>query len=223
MCGIAGGAHLTKGINFRVRGRWTILLMSLAENAPYPDRLHEADGLLHYVGENQRKSAEIRFPELVDQIYRTPNGTLTGNGRLRQAVHQFKEGEAPPERALVFEKIKKGLWVFAGIHELIDAWESSDGNRRVCIFGLRATSEALDTSGVSIPRHDGPAPRAIPADVKVEVWDRDKGMCVKCGSSENLHFDHVIPYSQGGTSLRAENVQLLCSRHNLEKSDRIDY
>jgi len=52
------------------------------------------------------------------------------------------------------------------------------------------------------------------------VWKRDKGKCVKCGSSNNLHFDHDIPYSIGGSSLTAANVQLLCARHNLEKRER---
>ena len=42
-----------------------------------------------------------------------------------------------------------------------------------------------------------------------------------CGSEENLHFDHIIPFSRGGSSLTANNVQLLCARHNLEKRDRI--
>jgi 5-methylcytosine-specific restriction endonuclease McrA len=45
---------------------------------------------------------------------------------------------------------------------------------------------------------------------------------VKCGSDDNLHFDHIIPWSRGGTSLTAQNVQLLCARHNLEKHDRIE-
>ena len=38
---------------------------------------------------------------------------------------------------------------------------------------------------------------------------------------DELHFDHVLPYAKGGTSLTAENVQLLCARHNLSKSDKI--
>lgn len=37
----------------------------------------------------------------------------------------------------------------------------------------------------------------------------------------NLHFDHDIPFSKGGSSLTAENVRLLCAKHNLEKSDKI--
>jgi 5-methylcytosine-specific restriction endonuclease McrA len=47
------------------------------------------------------------------------------------------------------------------------------------------------------------------------------GKCVQCGSSDNLHFDHIIPFSLGGSSLVAENIQLLCARHNLQKRDRI--
>lgn len=63
--------------------------------------------------------------------------------------------------------------------------------------------------------------RVIPTGVKLEVWKRDGERCVECGSIDNLHFDHIIPWSRGGSSLTAENVQLLCARHNLAKHDRI--
>ncbi|WP_188901860.1 HNH endonuclease [Deinococcus aerophilus] len=61
----------------------------------------------------------------------------------------------------------------------------------------------------------------IPAHVKVEVWKCDGGACVQCGATDELHFDHILPYAWGGTSLTAHNVQLLCARHNLAKSDRL--
>jgi 5-methylcytosine-specific restriction endonuclease McrA len=57
--------------------------------------------------------------------------------------------------------------------------------------------------------------------MKVEVWKRDGGKCVFCGSRDNLHFDHDLPYSKGGSSLLAKNIQLLCARHNLQKHDKI--
>ena len=57
--------------------------------------------------------------------------------------------------------------------------------------------------------------------VKIEVWARDNGKCVICGSTENLHYDHDLPFSKGGTSLTAENVRILCMKHNLKKSDKI--
>ena len=61
----------------------------------------------------------------------------------------------------------------------------------------------------------------IPTSVKLEVWKRDKGQCVTCGSKNNLHFDHILPYSKGGSSLVVSNIQLLCARHNLQKHDKI--
>ena len=36
--------------------------------------------------------------------------------------------------------------------------------------------------------------------VRHEVWRRDKGRCVDCGSQGNLEFDHVIPWSEGGST-----------------------
>jgi 5-methylcytosine-specific restriction endonuclease McrA len=62
----------------------------------------------------------------------------------------------------------------------------------------------------------------IPPEIKQFVFKRDGGKCVVCGAGDNLHFDHVLPYSRGGSSLVAANIQLLCARHNLQKRDRIE-
>ena len=35
------------------------------------------------------------------------------------------------------------------------------------------------------------------------------GCCRRCGSTQQLHFDHVIPVSRGGANSVA-NIQLLC-------------
>ncbi|MHC4883365.1 MAG: HNH endonuclease, partial [Planctomycetota bacterium] len=58
--------------------------------------------------------------------------------------------------------------------------------------------------------------RHIPDDVKVEVWQRDQGKCVKCGASEYLEYDHIIPFSKGGAN-SVNNIQLLCRKCNLAK------
>ena len=60
----------------------------------------------------------------------------------------------------------------------------------------------------------------IPRDVVKAVYLRDGGRCVYCGSTENIHIDHIIPFSRGGAS-NIENLQLLCQRCNLEKSNNI--
>jgi hypothetical protein len=61
-----------------------------------------------------------------------------------------------------------------------------------------------------------PARASIPDDVKVFVWNRDGGCCVKCRSRQRLEFDHVIPVSLGGANT-ARNLQLLCEACNREK------
>ena len=62
--------------------------------------------------------------------------------------------------------------------------------------------------------------RYISNSVRGEVWARDQGMCVLCGSQEDLQFDHVIPHSKGGSNT-AENLQILCKSCNLSKSDSV--
>jgi 5-methylcytosine-specific restriction endonuclease McrA len=60
--------------------------------------------------------------------------------------------------------------------------------------------------------------RTIPQAVKIKVSNRDQGRCRQCGSEDDLHFDHVIPWSRGGANT-VKNVQLLCGRCNRIKGD----
>ena len=62
--------------------------------------------------------------------------------------------------------------------------------------------------------------RRISQEVKDAVWRRTKGKCEKCGSQNNLEFDHIVPFSKGGSNTY-RNVQLLCEKCNREKSDKI--
>lgn len=58
--------------------------------------------------------------------------------------------------------------------------------------------------------------------MKVEVWKRDKGKCVLCGDVKNLHYDHDLPFSKGGSSITEKNVRVLCATCNLKKGDKIE-
>jgi len=57
---------------------------------------------------------------------------------------------------------------------------------------------------------------AIPEAVRMFVWQRDEGKCVKCGNREKLEFDHIIPVADGGSNTE-RNVQLLCEGCNRTK------
>ena len=53
-----------------------------------------------------------------------------------------------------------------------------------------------------------------------EVWERDGGRCVRCGSQQELQYDHIIPLSRGGAD-GAGNLQLLCATCARAKGDAI--
>lgn len=60
----------------------------------------------------------------------------------------------------------------------------------------------------------------IPEAARSEVWRRDNGRCVQCGSKEHLQFDHIIPIVLGGATTVA-NLQLLCQPCNGSKGKKI--
>jgi len=60
--------------------------------------------------------------------------------------------------------------------------------------------------------------RYIPVATKKIVFARDGGSCQCCGSSSNLEYDHITPFSCGGDS-SVSNIQLLCMKCNRSKSN----
>ncbi len=195
--------------------------MSLRKNAPYADRVEENGKVLIYEGHDVPRNVSID-PKIVDQPRTTPKGTLTQNGKFEASAKNYKNGFQPSELVKVYEKIKPGIWVYNGVFELQDSWTEQSNGRKVFKFKLVVTDFTIGQQekrkGVL---KDLDHNRMIPTSVKIEVWKRDKGRCVQCGSTDNLHFDHILPFSKGGTSLKSENIQLLCARHNLLKSDKI--
>jgi hypothetical protein len=213
------GGNLQKGMNFQLRRTYSVILMSVRPNAPYRDRIEDDGSTLIYEGHDVSRTKGITDPKAFDQPETTRTGLLTENGKFHTAAQEFKLGTRKPELVRAYEKIKAGIWSYNGMFELVDSWREYDGRRQVFKFKLIAVEdvepEALSSTVILAHR------RIIPTAVKLEVWKRDSGKCVQCGATSDLHFDHVIPYSKGGTSITAENVQLLCARHNLEKHDKI--
>lgn len=213
------GLNLQRGMNFRLHGRFSVILMSLRPGAPYADRIEENGRVLIYEGHDTPRRKSGSDPKMVDQPMTNPSGTLTQNGLFYQAAMGYKTDQSEPELVKVYEKIRPGIWVYNGLFRLVDAWQEVSNARKVFKFRLGMVEDIED---LAIEQAEIDHRRVIPASVKLEVWKRDKGQCVMCKSKDNLHFDHIIPYSKGGSSLVAENIQLLCARHNIAKRDRIE-
>jgi hypothetical protein len=71
-----------------------------------------------------------------------------------------------------------------------------------------------------VARATGAPTGQIPREVRQRAWQRYGGRCAECGATDYLEFDHIIPRAKGGSNSDA-NVQLLCRRCNLRKSDHI--
>ncbi len=217
MCDKENVQTLQRGMNFRLGPDHTVILMSQRRNAPYQDEALEDGCTIIYEGHDWAKTEDVPNPKLVDQPERTQKGSLTQNGKFIHAVQGFKAG-SPAERVRVYEKLFPGIWSYKGLFELIDyEYVESDG-RQVYRFKLVLSEFQAEATGSSLKQRN----RVIPTLVKKAVWERDGGKCVICGAKDELHFDHDIPYSKGGTSVTAENVKILCARHNLSKSDKIE-
>lgn len=209
---------LQRGMNFRLGGNYSVILMSTRNNAPYKDEVIEDGTILIYEGHDIPKNAFNLNPKEVDQPEKTFAGTITQNGKFHKAAQDFKNGLRDAEIVKVYEKIRDGIWSYNGFFELVDSWTEDDGKRSVFKFKLIAIEDLnLETEYSAFHERR----RIIPTEIKLEVWKRDGGKCVACSAPDELHFDHILPYSKGGTSIKTENVQLLCARHNLEKSDKI--
>lgn len=81
---------------------------------------------------------------------------------------------------------------------------------------LRRSVEAFE----NLERVSSARRERIPQAVRLFVWQRDDGKCVRCGNTEKLEFDHIIPVAKGGSNTE-RNIQLLCEACNRSKGAKI--
>jgi hypothetical protein len=148
--------------------------------------------------EGQRKASLLeRYKTLpVEEIIFNTEIELADKASLLQLIHGYQLDEAK---------------------ELIDTAMKEARKARLSEAKRKIIQKAAEVYS-NIPSDDERKP--IPDDVKMFVWQRDKGKCVKCGSQENLEYDHIIPVSRGGSNTE-RNIQLLCEKCNREKHDKI--
>jgi hypothetical protein len=221
MCNAENIQTLQRGMNFKMNPSYSVILMSQRVNAPYRDKVYEDGITIEYEGHDVPKRSHDHNPKSEHQQEKLPSGRLTQNGLFARAVTKHKNDGAQPELIKVYEKVLPGVWSLKGYFDLIDYKIVHDGKRNVFRYILRL-SDRVGTATLNAESASHEHTRLIPSEVKKEVWKRDKGRCVICGESANLHFDHDLPFSKGGTSISAKNVRLLCMKHNLQKSANIE-
>lgn len=87
-----------------------------------------------------------------------------------------------------------------------------------CFLIMSLFIETKDTFDYSYSRPRKRKP--IKPEIKNQVWNRDGGRCVRCGTNQKLEFDHIIPHSKGGADTY-RNLQLLCESCNRSKGASI--
>ena len=214
-------SSLQRGMNFRIGPSHSVILMSVRVGAPYDDQVSDDGQTLVYEGHNAPRNSETPVPQVVDQPLTTDKGTLTQNGRFYAAAEAYRNEEQEPDHVRVYEKIRTGIWVYSGLFLLIDAWSEQSGSRSVFKFKLELSPDQHEGPNIDGQKPTQSPGRMIPTVIKLKVWERDGGRCTRCGANDDLHYDHIIPFSKGGSSLTEQNIQLLCAHHNLEKSAQI--
>ncbi len=95
-----------------------------------------------------------------------------------------------------------------------------------CDIWLRKCPECqtLRKSSKNNAKHPTKPSRNISDKLRYQVLKRDNFKCCACGASPaknpdiELHIDHIISWSKGGETT-IDNLQTLCSKCNLGKSD----
>ena len=116
------GVNLQRGMNYRLRGKYGVILMSLRKNAPYADRIENNGKVLIYEGHDVPQAKNGPNPKTLDQPMTNPGTGLTQNGLFFKAAQDYKKDKAEAELVKVYEKIHSGVWAYNGLFKLVDAW-----------------------------------------------------------------------------------------------------
>jgi 5-methylcytosine-specific restriction endonuclease McrA len=146
---------------------------------------------------------------------------LHANSSYRQAAQEYFERQSSEPRPLL------DWWSYRAVVLRVESTELTNiRNRDELVLLIKQYVLRRDRSIERIQREvetlenyarlEGASREPIPEEVRLFVWRRDKGQCIRCGSRERLEFDHLIPVIAGGSSTE-RNVQLLCESCNRSK------
>ena len=176
MCTEEHEVRLQRGMNFRLDPRYSVVLMNRREAGPYADGVEDDGATLIYEGHDAPRQRSGPDPAGIDQPLEYASGRPTQNKLFRDAALAHRDGEAAAEPVKVYEKLRRGIWVYNGVFRLTDCRTEQSGGRSVFKFRL----DLADADALAEPSLRERS-RMIPSAVKLAVWERDGGRCVICG------------------------------------------
>ena len=169
--------------------------------------------------ERRRKFGEDELNQLIGYIVYDKDRVKNSNRYDSSVVDIFNE--------MYQDGLKKGKSNSQIVEEIDDFFESRLSRNLSYDMNERFRTLVTKLEGISYLDEDETEVKvekvrrpSIPQSVKDRVWNRDGGKCVQCGSNEKIEFDHIIPFSKGGTDTY-RNLQILCEKCNRSKSDKI--
>lgn len=132
----------------------------------------------------------------IDVALRLPT-TDEGDLFLGQIVRYLKTGEEPKD----LPTVQRAVWI-------VLSRDLEKSRQRIVADSMSAERRPIERE-------------PIPSRTRYEVFERDGYTCQYCGAkapSVELHVDHIVPVSKGGTN-DLSNLVTACAECNLGKSN----
>jgi hypothetical protein len=113
-------------------------------------------------------------------------------------------------RRFLAAPILKTIWFVA---DIFLSFVMRNSPQKLTELGLEAFKPVQTVNSVVSPR---PISKA---QIKRQIWRRDKGQCTNCGSTHAVEEDHRWPKAKGGV-YTLENMRLLCRSCNRRSAVR---
>lgn len=175
---------------------------------------------LESTGFNKDKITEQECFDEIERIWRLLGRQPTSTDIIKTGICNY---------SIDTFKRRFGGWRRA-LEAFVEYINATDSEYEPCASGLDTirnnTNDKLAKVNevVTLPKHC--TSRNINTRLRFKVLNRDNFKCCACGASPakdpsvELHVDHIVPWSKGGETV-IENLQTLCSKCNLGKSNLI--
>ena len=153
--------------------------------------------------------------------YRFISGRMVASRSLNAGAYQDLQRLARNEpQPVLDDRERRRRWQFFRD----EAYWEDEGYDAVQMKALLLERQAQKSRrvqrAVALMQQGSPPPSpirdSVAEEMRIEVWRRDAGRCVACGSKERIQFDHIIPVALGGAS-SVDNLQILCAACNQAK------